>query len=65
MSEITLEELLKLNPHLRREEILRMLDQSAHGSSVVASPKRRMTIPDRLSVGDQSRARKVKLRYTL
>ena len=53
---LTLDELLRLNPHLSREEIERMLE---HLSDAPASPrKRRSIMPDRLRVGDPSRAKK-------
>ena len=60
---LTLEEILKLNPHLDREYIERALEQL---SKAPARPQPRGPIaPDRLHIGDPSRTRKVRLRYYL
>jgi hypothetical protein len=58
---LTLEEILKLNPHLDEDEIRRMLDQLRASPS--PQQPRRTLAPDRLRVGDVARPRKVKLRF--
>jgi hypothetical protein len=60
---LTLDELLKMNPHLDRAEIERTL--KTLGQTPARPRRERAPAPDRLRVGDPSRARKVRLRYTL
>ena len=59
---ITLDELLKMNPHLDRAEIERALKKLNDAPAITR--RERASAPDRLRVGDPSRARKVRLRYT-
>ena len=61
---LSLDEILKMNPHLDRDEVQRMLDRHRESPNQPQA-KRRNIVPDRLRVGDPSRARKVKLRYSL
>jgi hypothetical protein len=60
--EMSLEDILKRNPHLTREEIERLLRVP---KTDVNQARKRTIVPDRLSVGDSSRTRKVRLRYSL
>ena len=62
--ELSLEDILRLNPHLDSEEIQRMLKQVG-ASTAPTQPRRRAAAPDKLVVGDSSRPRKVTLRYSL
>lgn len=59
--QMTMDEIFKRNPHLDREAVERMrqLAQPASDQS-----KKRVGAPDRLTVGDSSRPRKIRLRYT-
>jgi len=57
--QITLKDLLKRNPHLDPKEIERIRQLAEVASREV---HKRTTIPDRLSIGDASRTRKVRLR---
>jgi hypothetical protein len=60
---MSLDELVRLNPHLDRAEIERLLEKLQ--DKPVKSQRQRRVAPDRLRVGDPTRARKVRLRYNL
>lgn len=59
--QLTMDDIFKRNPQLDRKAVERMRQLAEPASD---QERKRVTAPDRLSVGDSSQTRKVRLRYT-